>query len=97
MLDAFYRVMGITFFMMGDYDATITWTSKAGSEFENYGRLGAVRLAALAHLGCETEMKQARDLLLNHIPHITVPHALLISPKFGPPYEEGLRKAGLLE
>lgn len=61
------------------------------------GRLGAVRLAALAHLGRENEMIRSRDNLLKSIPHLTVSLALRLSPELGEPYAEGLRKAGLPE
>ena len=94
---AFSRVMGTACFAMGDYEATIEWSAKAGADHTYLGRLGAVRLAALAHLGRENEMIRSRDNLLKSIPHLTVSLALRLSPELGEPYAEGLRKAGLPE
>jgi TolB-like protein len=96
-LAAFYRVMGTAYFAMGDYQATIDWSAKAGSDVDELGRMGVVQLAAFAHLGHESEMNRARDALMKSIPHLTVSHALKISPELGEPYADGLRKAGLPE
>lgn len=94
---AICRVMGTACFAMGDYESMIDWSAKAGAEHTYISRLGAVNLAALAHLGRENEMTRARDDLLKAIPHLTISIALGISPEFGEPYAEGRRKVGLPE
>jgi adenylate cyclase len=92
--DAYHRVMATAFFLKGEYDLVIEWSSKARTIKTLYGRTGAVRVAAFAHLGRDSDMERESARLLEAVPHFSISLALNASPELGDPYAEGLRKAG---
>ncbi|MFP6747298.1 MAG: adenylate/guanylate cyclase domain-containing protein [Alphaproteobacteria bacterium] len=93
----FNGMMGTAYFALGDYQAALEWSSKGALIVRGRGRIGAMRIAALAHLGREAEMIKERDELLEIIPHLAISRAVAANPGLGSAYEEGLRQAGLPE
>ncbi len=93
----FNGILGCAHFALGDYEAAIEWSSRGGLDVRRRGRIGAMRIAALAQLGREAEMMRERDELLEIIPHIIISRAVAANPGLGPAYEDGLRKAGVPE
>ena len=93
----FNGIMGTACFAMQDFEGAIEWSSKGKQGNVLTGRIGTMRVAALALLGHEAELVKERSELMELIPHLTVSHAVASNPGMGPSYAEGLRKAGLPE
>jgi adenylate cyclase len=93
----FSGIMGTARFALQDFEGAVEWSSNAQLARSQPGRIGTMRLAALAQLGRETEMVKERDAMLERIPHLTISHAVASNPGMGPAYAEGLRLAGVPE
>ena len=89
--------IGIACFVAGDYAGAIEWISKGDRDFPVSDQNLAVRIAALAHLGRDEEMRRECDELLAHVPHLTLSHVHRMHPGLGDALVDGLRKAGLPE
>ena len=93
----FNGIMGTACFALGDYEAAIEWSSMSRPEQYLAGRIGTMRVAALAQLGNEVEMAKECVTMLERIPHLTISLAVAGNPGMGAAFAEGLRKAGVPE
>ena len=97
-LMASYRaVLGSARFALGDDEGALALLPSAARGDLPRGRRTAVRVAALALLGREAEMREERDHLLATYPHVTVSLVVRHAGDLGGRLAEGLRKAGLPE
>ena len=93
-----YRAMlGSARFALGDDEGALALLPSAARGDLPRGRRTAVRVAALALLGREAEMREECDSLLAAYPHVTVSLAMRYIGDLGGRLAEGLRKAGLPE
>ena len=86
-------------YLLGQYDASLSWAREALYLNPNHLQVLAVRAAALAQLGRSEEAKQAAELLLSNFPGLTVERHLrnfrwktLADTAH---YRDGLLKAGV--
>jgi adenylate cyclase len=86
-------------YLLGQYDASLSWAREALYLNPNHLQVLAVRAAALAQLGRSEEAKQAAELLLNSFPGLTVERHLRNfrwkTPADTAHYRDGLMKAGV--
>jgi tetratricopeptide (TPR) repeat protein len=90
-------IMGVACFALGDLEGAIEWSSTHGQGSHPTGRIGTMRMAALALLGRDAEAARELELEMELIPHLSIAHAVATNPGMGQAYAEGLRKAGLPE
>jgi adenylate cyclase len=86
-------------YLLGQYDAAISWTRESYYGNPNHLQGMAIRAAALAQLGRTEQAKQATELLLEQYPWLTV-QRLLSNVRWKRPediarYREGLLLAGV--
>jgi len=100
--DPRYQLAGLAAFahyLLGQYDAALSWAREALYFNPNHMQVLAVRAAALARLGRPEEAAQARDVLLSHYPEFTIERNLRNffwkKPDDLAHYREGLVKAGV--
>jgi len=86
-------------YLLGQYDASLSWAREALYLNPNHLQVLAVRAAALAQLGRSEEAKQAAELLLSNFPGLTVERHLRNfrwkTPADTAHYRDGLLKAGV--
>jgi adenylate cyclase len=86
-------------FLLGQYDAALSWAREALYFNPNHLQVLAMRAAALARLGRAEEAAKARDILLAHYPDFTVERHLRNfrwkRPDDVAHYRDGLLKAGV--
>jgi adenylate cyclase len=86
-------------YLLGQYDASLSWAREALYLNPNHLQVLAVRAAALAQLGRSEEAKQAAELLLSSFPGLTVERHLRNfrwkTPADTAHYRDGLLKAGV--
>jgi adenylate cyclase len=86
-------------YLVGQYDASLSWAREALYLNPNHLQVLAVRAAALAQLGRKEEAAKAAEVLLTNFPALTVERHLRNfhwkSPADIAHYREGLLKAGL--
>jgi adenylate cyclase len=86
-------------YLLGQYDAALSWAREALYFNPNHLQVLAMRAAALARLGRAEEAAKARDVLLAHYPDFTVEQHLRNfrwkNPDDVAHYREGLVKAGV--
>jgi adenylate cyclase len=86
-------------YLLGQYDASLSWAREALYLNPNHLQVLAVRAAALAQLGRSEEAAQAVKVLLNAFPSLTVERHLRNfrwkNPADTANYREGLLKAGV--
>jgi adenylate cyclase len=86
-------------YLLGQYDASLSWEREALYLNPNHLQVLAVRAAALAQLGRSEEAKQAAELLLSNFPGLTVERHLRNfrwkTPADTAHYRDGLLKAGV--
>src|ERR1700744_4620771 len=86
-------------YMIGQYDASLSWTREALYLNPNHLQILAIRAAALAQLGRSEETAEATKALLSHYPDLTVERHLRNfhwkNPADIAHYREGLLKAGV--
>ena len=92
-------VSAFSHYLLGQYDASLSWAREALYLNPNHLQVLAVRAAALAQLGRSEEAKQAAELLLSSFPGLTVERHLRNfrwkTPADTAHYREGLLKAGV--
>jgi adenylate cyclase len=86
-------------YLLGQYDASLSWSREALYLNPNHLQLLAVRAAALAQLGRTEEAAKATEVLLGLYPGLTVERHLRNfhwkTPADIAHYREGLLKAGI--
>src|SRR6266566_1186104 len=86
-------------YLLGQYDASLSWAREALYSNPNHLQVLAVRAAALAQLGRSEEAAQAAEVLLTNYPGLTVGRHLRNfhwkNPADIAHYREGLLKAGV--
>jgi adenylate cyclase len=86
-------------YLLGQYDASLSWAREALYLNPNHLQVLAVRAAALAQLGRNEEAAEAARVLLSNYPGLTVERHLRNfrwkTPADIAHYREGLLKAGL--
>jgi adenylate cyclase len=86
-------------YLLGQYDASLSWAREALYMNPNHLQVLAVRTAALAQLGRSEEAAKATEVLLNCYPNLTVERHLRNfrwkSPADIAHYRDGLLKAGV--
>jgi adenylate cyclase len=86
-------------YLLGQYDASLSWSREALYLNPNHLQLLAVRAAALAQLGQTDEAAKATEVLLGLYPGLTVERHLRNfhwkTPADIAHYREGLLKAGI--
>jgi adenylate cyclase len=86
-------------YLLGQYDASLSWAREALYLNPNHLQVLAVRAAALAQLGRSEEAAQAAEVLLTSFPSLTVERHLRNfrwkTPADIAHYREGLLKAGV--
>src|SRR6202049_2693124 len=86
-------------YLLGKYDASLSWAREALYLNPNHLQVLAVRTAALAQLGRSEEAAKATEVLLNSFPNLTVERHLKNfrwkTPADIAHYREGLLKAGV--
>jgi adenylate cyclase len=86
-------------YLLGQYDASLSWSREALYLNPSHMQGLAVRSAALAQLGRAEEAAKAAELLLRHYPDLTVERHLhnfhWRRPEDVAHYREGLLKAGV--
>ncbi len=86
-------------YLLGQYDASLSWAREALYMNPNHLQVLAVRTAALAQLGRSEEAAKATEVLLNSFPTLTVERHLKNfrwkSPADIAHYRDGLLKAGI--
>ena len=86
-------------YLLGQYDASLSWAREALYMNPNHLQVLAVRTAALAQLGRSEEAAKATEVLLNCYPNLTVERHLRNfrwkAPADIAHYREGLLKAGV--
>jgi adenylate cyclase len=86
-------------YLLGQYDATLSWTREALYLNPNHLQILAIRAAALAQLGRSEEAAEAAKVLLSNYPDLTVERHLRNfhwkNPADIAHYREGLLKAGV--
>jgi adenylate cyclase len=100
--DPRYQWAGLNAFshyLLGQYDASLSWAREALFLNPNHLQVLAVRAAALAQLGRAAEAATATEVLLNNFPDLTVERHLRNfrwkNPADVVHYREGLLKAGV--
>jgi adenylate cyclase len=92
-------VSAFSHYLLGQYDASLSWAREALYLNPNHLQVLAVRAAALAQLGRSEEAKQAAELLLSSFPGLTVERHLRNfrwkTPADTAHYRDGLLKAGV--
>jgi adenylate cyclase len=92
-------VSAFSHYLLGQYDASLSWAREALYLNPNHLQVLAVRAAALAQLGRSEEAKQATEVLLTSFPGLTVEKHLRNFrwkvPADTAHYREGLLKAGV--
>ena len=92
-------VSAFSHYLLGQYDASLSWAREALYLNPNHLQVLAVRAAALAQLGRSEEAKQAAEVLLTSFPGLTVERHLRNfrwkTPADTAHYREGLLKAGV--
>lgn len=92
-------VNAFSHYLLGQYDASLSWSREQLYVHPNHLQALAIRTAALAQLGRSAEAAQATAVLLSNFPHLTVDKYLrnfrwkLASDIAH--YREGLMKAGV--
>ncbi|MDP6705398.1 MAG: adenylate/guanylate cyclase domain-containing protein [Alphaproteobacteria bacterium] len=93
-----YRAMlGTIRFALGDDENALALLPSVAQGKVPGTRRAALRVAALALLGRQDEMRAERTRLLSAYPHLTISLALLYNSDVGERLADGLRKAGLPE
>jgi adenylate cyclase len=86
-------------YLLGQYDASLSWAREALYLNPNHLQVLAVRAAALAQLGRSDETAKAAEVLLTSFPGLTVERHLRNfrwkNPADIAHYREGLLKAGI--
>lgn len=86
-------------YLVGQYDASLSWAREALYSNPNHLQVLAVRAAALAQLGRTEEADKAADVLLSNFPGLTVERHLRNfrwkTPSDIAHYRDGLLKAGV--
>ncbi len=86
-------------YLVGQYDASLSWAREALYSNPNHLQVLAVRAAALAQLGRTEEAAKAAEALLTNFPGLTVERHLRNfrwkNPADIAHYREGLSKAGV--
>ena len=86
-------------YLLGQYDASLSWAREALYMNPNHLQVLAVRTAALAQLGRSEEAAKATEVLLNSFPTLTVERHLKNfrwkAPADIAHYRDGLLKAGI--
>jgi adenylate cyclase len=86
-------------YLLGQYDASLSWTREALYLNPNHLQILAIRVAALAQLGRSEEAAEATKVLLSNYPDLTVERHLRNfhwkNPADLAHYREGLLKAGV--
>ena len=86
-------------YLLGRYDASLSWAREALYMNPNHLQVLAVRTAALAQLGRSEEAAKATEVLLNSFPTLTVERHLKNfrwkAPADIAHYRDGLLKAGI--
>jgi adenylate cyclase len=86
-------------YLLGQYDASLSWAREALYMNPNHLQVLAVRTAALAQLGRSEEAAKATEVLLNCYPNLTVERHLRNfrwkAPADIAHYRDGLLKAGI--
>jgi adenylate cyclase len=86
-------------YLLGQYDASLSWAREALYLNPNHLQVLAVRAAALAQSGRNEEAATATEVLLSHFPGLSVERHLRNfrwkSPADTARYREGLLKAGV--
>jgi tetratricopeptide (TPR) repeat protein len=86
-------------YLLGQYDASLSWTREALYLNPNHLQILAIRAAALAQLGRSEEAAEAAKVLLSNYPDLTVEQHLRNfhwkNPADLAHYREGLLKAGV--
>lgn len=92
-------VSAFSHYLLGQYDASLSWAREALYLNPNHLQVLAVRAAALAQLGRSEEAKQAAEVLLTSFPGLTVERHLRNfrwkTSADTAHYREGLIKAGV--
>jgi adenylate cyclase len=92
-------VNAFSHYLLGQYDASLSWAREALYLNPNHLQVLAVRTAALAQLARTEEAAQAAEVLLNSFPGLTVERHLRNFrwkiPADTAHYREGLLKAGV--
>jgi adenylate cyclase len=92
-------VNAFSHYLLGQYDAALSWAREELYLTPNHLQALAVRAAALAQLGRTAEAKNAAEVLLNNYPGLTVErmmrHLHWKAPGDIAHYREGLLKAGI--
>jgi adenylate cyclase len=92
-------VSAFSHYLLGQYDASLSWAREALYLNPNHLQVLAVRAAALAQLGRSEEAKRAAELLLSSFPGLTVERHLRNfrwkTPADTAHYRDGLLKAGV--
>jgi adenylate cyclase len=86
-------------YLLGQYDASLSWSREALYLNPNHLQVLAIRAAALAQLGRTEEAAKAAEVLLTSFPNLTVERHLRNfrwkSPADTAHYRDGLLKAGV--
>ena len=92
-------LLAFSHYLLGQYDATLSWAREALYSTPNHLQVLAVRAAALAQLGRQEETAKATEVLLSSHPGLTVERHLRNfhwkNPADIAHYKDGLLKAGV--
>ncbi len=95
-LTPLYRgALGAIQFADSDYDGALALLPRPREGKMAGTRRSALRVAALALLGRDEEMRAEKALLLESYPHLTIALALRYNGDVGGPLAEGLAAAGI--